>query len=108
MIGFKLKVQLFSLGELFEIVTTLCLCHLVIDLYDVRRGYAPVSRRGEGVNGERGREEKFEEKKTGFTDYTDSLHKFTLCVCVCVSVLALQFVCGAHTHTHAHTADDIS
>lgn len=43
MIGFKLKVQLFSQGELFEIVMMWGICHLVIDLDDVHQ----YSREGE-------------------------------------------------------------
>lgn len=38
MIGFKLKVQWFSQGELFEIVMMRGICHLVTDLVDMLQG----------------------------------------------------------------------
>lgn len=46
--GFKLKVQRFSQSELFEIVMMQGICHLVVDLYDVQQGCAPVFKLGRG------------------------------------------------------------
>ncbi len=46
MIGFKLKVQQFSQGELFEIVVMQGICHLVSD--DVPQTYASIFQGGRG------------------------------------------------------------
>ena len=106
MIGFKLKVQRFRQGELFEIVMMRGICHLVIDLDDVLQGYEPIFQGGREREGwrerkkEKEREREFERQR-GFT-CVDTVHKFKHNVCA--SVLATLFVCGVHTHT----ADDTS
>lgn len=56
MIGFKLKVQWFIQGELFEIVMMRGICHLVIDFVDVLQGLELIFQGGrEGQREEQAR-----------------------------------------------------
>lgn len=87
MIGFKLKVQLFSQGELFEIVMMWGICHLVIDLDDVHQ----YSREGE-----RERERKAETKRNKDVLHVPTVHNFSLNVCVSAS----HAVCVWCANTH--------
>lgn len=76
MIGFKLKVQRFRRGELFEIVMMRGICHLVIDLDDVPQGCEPIFQEGRGKEreGRKGRE-RVETKKN-----KEVLRVPTLCI----------------------------